>query len=109
MTGTSIVELLNQMRKIAGKFRRVEGIDVYDTATVRFVDLPGSVVGAGAQLTVLERVGRGVLDELQVRSPNTNFGVLITVDGSDILDKTYAELRGIEQNSPSVSAFAELD
>lgn len=105
----SAVELLHQLKKIVGKFRRVEGIDIYDTATARFADLPGSIVDPGKWLTILSRAGRGAMDEFQVRSPNTDFKVLITVDGATQLEKTYAELRLLEQNSPSISAFAELD
>ncbi|GAI68367.1 unnamed protein product, partial [marine sediment metagenome] len=77
--------------------------------STRFVDLAGSVVGAGGWLTILEDLGAGQLEQFHVRSPNTDFRVSITVDGVSVFSKTYAEIRQIGQNSPEISAFAELD
>ncbi|GAI31608.1 unnamed protein product, partial [marine sediment metagenome] len=48
-------------------------------------------------------------EQFHVRSPNTNFRVLIVVDGLSVFSKTYDEIREIQQNSPELSAFAELD
>ena len=75
----------------------------------RFVDLAGSTVAAGDWLTVLPQFEAGQLEQLHVRSPNTDFRVLIAVDGVSVFNKTYAEIRQISQNSPEISAFAELD
>ena len=105
----SLVEVLNQLRKIAGKFRRVEGIDIYDTLTTRYADFAGRSVEAGEWFKVLDRAGRGRIGAFHVRSPNTSFKVSISVDGESVLEKTYDELRGIQQNSPNISAFAERD
>ncbi len=77
--------------------------------TTRFVDLAGSVVGAGEWLTVLEGFGSGQLEQFHVRSPNTDFRISIIVDGVSIFEKTYSEIRQISQSSPEISAFAELD
>lgn len=77
--------------------------------TTRFVDLAGSVVGAGGWLTVLESSETGELEQIHVRSPNTDFRVSIAVDGVSVFNKTYDEIRQISQNSPEISAFAELD
>jgi hypothetical protein len=77
--------------------------------STRFVDLAGSVLDAGAWLALLEGVGAGRLDQFHVRSPNTDFRVWITVDGVSVFNKSYAEIRQISQNSPEISAFAELD
>ena len=78
-------------------------------ATTRFIDLAGSSVGAGDWLTILDSSKSGELEQFHVRSPNTDFRVSITVDGVSVFNKTYAEIREIEQNSPELSAFAELD
>jgi len=75
----------------------------------RFVDLAGSIVAAGEWLTVLESSETGELEQIHVRSPNTDFRVSIAVDGMSVFSKTYAEIRQISQNSPEISAFAELD
>ena len=77
--------------------------------TTRFVDLAGSVVGAGGWLTVLESSETGELEQIHVRSPNTDFRVSIAVDGVSVFNKTYDEIRQISQNSPEISVFAELD
>ena len=105
----SFVEVLNQLRKIAGKFRRVEGVDIYETATAKFADFAGQSVDPDAWQTILEKTGRGRIGDFHVRSPNTSFKVQIKVDGTVQLEKTYAELRNVQQNSGDISAFAERD
>lgn len=77
--------------------------------TTRFVDLAGSIVASGDWLTVLQESEAGQLEQFHVRSPNTDFKVSITVDGVSVFSKTYTEIRQISQNSPEISAFAELD
>jgi hypothetical protein len=106
---TSDVEIIRKLNLILAKFREAEGIDVYDTITARSVDLAGKVVDAGAWVTVLNVEGRGYLKEFFVKCPNTNFKVSISVDKETFLEKTYAELREIQQNSKDISAFAERD
>ncbi len=88
---------------------RAEELVVPVVPSTRFVDLAGSVVGIGEWLTVLEILGAGQLEQFHARSPNTNFRVSITVDGLSIFNKTYNGIRQIGQNSPEISAFAELD
>jgi hypothetical protein len=58
---------------------------------------------------VLQYTGTGQVEEFFIRSPNTNFKVQVTVDEAVVLEKTYDELREIQQNSRDISAFAELD
>ncbi len=77
--------------------------------TTRFVDLAGSVVAAGGWLTILESLETGELEQFHVRSPNTDFKIEIVIDGVSVFSKTYDEIRQIGQNSPEISAFAELD
>ncbi|MBA7710133.1 hypothetical protein ES703_119065 [subsurface metagenome] len=79
------------------------------TPTSRFVDLARSSLRAAAWLTVLDKSGAGKLEQFHIRSPNTDFGILILVDRIGFLWKTYDEIRQISQNSPELSAFAELD
>lgn len=74
-----------------------------------FTDLGGTEVGAGAWQTIINPTGRGAIEEFHVRSPNTDFKIEVTVNGVVKLSKTYSELRDIQQNSPRISAFAELD
>ncbi len=78
-------------------------------ASTRFVDLAGSVVAAGEWITILESLEIGGLEQFHVRSPNTDFRISIAVDGVSVFSKTYDEIRQIGQNSPEISAFAELD
>ncbi|MBA7609789.1 hypothetical protein ES703_16983 [subsurface metagenome] len=79
------------------------------TPTTRFVDLARSSLGPARVLTVLEEYGAGQLEQFHVRSPNTDFEILIAVDMRSFFEKTYDEIREIQQNSPELSAFAELD
>lgn len=78
-------------------------------ASTRFVDLAGSVVPAGEWLTILESLETGELEQFHIRSPNTDFRISITVDGINIFEKTYDEIRMISQGSPEMSTFAELN
>ena len=80
-----------------------------ERVSTRFVDLAGSSLGAGEWLTVLQESEAGQLEQFHVRSPNTDFRVWIAVDGVSVFSKTYSEIRQISQNSPEISAFAELD
>ncbi len=77
--------------------------------TARFVDMAGSVVVAGEWLSILQEYAAGELEQFHVRSPNTDFRILIIIDGISVFSKTYAGIRLIGQNSPEISAFAELD
>lgn len=80
------------------------------TMTTKTTDHPSEVVGAGVWFIIVEVAsGRGTLGEFHARSPDTDFEIKLTIDGTIILDKTYTQLRGIQQNSPTISAFAELD
>ncbi|MBA7556820.1 hypothetical protein ES705_49540 [subsurface metagenome] len=79
------------------------------TPTTRFVDLARSSLGPARALTVLYKSGAGQLEQFHIRSPNTDFGILIAVDMRSFLAKTYDEIRQISQHSPEISAFAELD
>lgn len=77
--------------------------------TTKFVDLAGSSVGAGEWLVVLAESGAGQLEQFHIRSPNTDFRILIAVDEVSVFSKTYSEIRQISQSSPEISAFAELN
>ena len=79
------------------------------TPTTRFVDLARSSTRAGGWLTVLYKSGAGQLEQFHIRSPNTDFRILIAVDMRGFFAKTYDEIRQISQHSPEISAFAELD
>ena len=79
------------------------------TFSSKFVEFDSQTLGAGEWLNALQYAGAGQVDEFFIVSPNTNFKVQITVDGVVILEKTYDELRAIQQNSRDISAFAELD
>jgi len=77
--------------------------------TSNFKEFKDQPVGAGEWLNVLQYTGAGQVDEFFVRSPNTSFKVQVTVDGAVVLEKTYDEIREVQQNSRDLSAFAELD
>ncbi|GAJ01930.1 unnamed protein product [marine sediment metagenome] len=65
--------------------------------------------GSSEWLTILQESEAGELEQFHVRSPNTDFRILIGVDGVSVFNKTYDEIREIQQNSPELSAFAELN
>jgi hypothetical protein len=77
--------------------------------TSSFKEFKDQSLGAGEWLSVLQHTGAGQVDEFFVRSPSTGFKVQVTVDGAVVLEKTYDELREVQQNSRDISAFAELD
>ena len=107
----SNVEILGYLKKQLGVItKRLEETGVL-TIQYRgvFLNLDDQTVLPGQWLTVLETEEAGEVDEFFIRSPDTNFKVKITVDGVDVLEKTYDELREVEQNSRYISAFAELD
>ncbi|GAI89771.1 unnamed protein product, partial [marine sediment metagenome] len=56
-----------------------------------------------------EESGAGQLEQFHIRSPNTDFRILIAIDEVSVFSKTYSEIRQISQSSPEISAFAELD
>lgn len=51
----------------------------------------------------------GHLRELSIRSPSTNFSLLIVTDGVNRLSRTYTELTTLATISELVDAFPELD
>ncbi|GAG59178.1 unnamed protein product, partial [marine sediment metagenome] len=53
--------------------------------------------------------GAGRLEELMVRSPSTDFSFLLEVDGKTLINRSYADLAALSQNSQVIDAFAELD
>lgn len=79
------------------------------TPTTRFVDLARSILGPARTLTILDKSEAGELEQFHVKSPSTDFRILIIIDGRSIFLKTYDEIRQISQSSPEISAFAELD
>jgi len=108
----SSVEILNYLKKSLGIIiKRLEetGILTVPPFTSNFKEFKDQAVGAGEWLNVLQYTGTGQVEEFFIRSPNTNFKVQVTVDGAVVLEKTYDELREIQQNSRDISAFPELD
>jgi hypothetical protein len=79
------------------------------TFASKFVEFRSQPLGAGEWLDALQYTGAGQIDEFFVLAPNTNFKVQITVDGVVVLERTYDELRDIEQSTRDISAFPELD
>lgn len=73
------------------------------------VDFPSQTIAAGGNFDAIEARSSGALDEFMILSPNTNFAVAVSVDGTTILSKTYAEFHAITQTLKCVSAFPELD
>ena len=51
----------------------------------------------------------GRLRELMIISPTDDFSILVSLDGMRWLDKSFAELEEISQESDYVSAFEQLD
>lgn len=94
---------------VPAKVRIEELVIVPIKPTTRFIDMAGSVVAAGEWLTILQEYAAGELEQFHVRSPNTDFRILIAVDGLSVFSKTYDGIRLISQNSPEISAFAELN
>jgi hypothetical protein len=107
----SSVEILGYLKRQLGIItNRLEETGVLTIPfTSKFTELKDQTIGASEWLNVLQYNGAGQVDEFFIRSPNTNFKVQVTVDGTVVLEKTYDELREVQQNSRDISAFAELD
>jgi hypothetical protein len=107
----SSVEVLNFLKKQLGIItKRLEETGVLTIPFAsKFAEFKDQAIGAGEWLNVLQYTGAGQVEEFFIRSPNTNFKVQVTVDGAVVLEKTYNELREVQQNSRDISAFAELD
>jgi hypothetical protein len=107
----SRVEILNFLKKNLGIIiKRLEETGVLTIPyTAKFAEFRGETVNPGGWLNVLQYTGSGQVDEFFIRSPNTSFKVQVSIDGSVTLEKTYDELREIQQNSRDISAFPELD
>jgi hypothetical protein len=107
----SSVEVLNFLKKQLGIItKRLEETGVLTiTFASRFAEFKDQGLGAGEWLNVLQCTGAGEVEEFFVRSPSTGFKVQLAVDGTVVLEKTYDELREVQQNSRDISAFAELD
>jgi len=86
----------------------IPGVEAPPTST-RFVNRTDLTVRSGASYEILNDTGRGVLDELMIRSPSRFFSISIVVDTVNEFASTYEDLTSIGQNSPSISAFTELD
>lgn len=107
----SSVEILGFLKKNLGIIiKRLEesGIIVLPYAA-KFINRTDQTITPGDWLTILEMEAAGNVEEFFIHSPNTDFKIQIVVNGSTVLEKTYEELREIQQNSRDVSAFAELD
>ena len=107
----SDVEILHYLKKNLGIIiKRLEESGVLTIPyTGKIICLENRTVPPNEWLTILEHTGIGRIDEFFIRSPETSFTVQVSVDGAVVLEKTYDELREIQQNSRDVSAFAELD
>jgi hypothetical protein len=132
------VEIVDKLKKILGKFYKIDdkyGIICIGTTatgeivpirvdsegrleetgiqtapfTSKFAEFKDQVIGPGEWLDVLQYTSAGQVEEFFILSPNTNFKVQVAVDGAVVLEKTYDELREVQQNSRDISAFAELD
>lgn len=94
----------------SARVRRVlEQLKTLISLTTKIVDHPGQSVNAGVWFTMIDEAGKGMMGAFHARSPDVDFEIKLTVDGTVVLEKTYAELREIQQNSPTISAFAERD
>lgn len=73
------------------------------------IDLTNQAVSAGQSLEFVSLEGLGYIKECLVVSPSTGFSVIVTVDGSQILNRTYTEYTDITQIVSDISAFEERD
>ncbi len=94
--------LLSQMDLKASE---LEGA-VRDT---KIVDETDKVVSAGITYEFLAVTAIGNVLDLFVISPTTNFSVILTINGIDLLDKTYTEYFTISGNLAGITALAQRD
>ncbi|MEQ9716496.1 MAG: hypothetical protein ABGF52_13345 [Candidatus Asgardarchaeum sp.] len=77
--------------------------------TKDMVNLENVSIGAGEIYKFFSYKGEGILQEALISSPNSNFGVLLNVDGIEILNKSYTELEQISSLLSSITALPERD
>jgi len=117
------VEIISYLKKILGRLPRTEFSSVDRPLDVIIELLRSSRIGLASRIanfrdlainpleykTLLDLSGAGVVDQVLIRSPSRDIRIVIEVDGSEILNNTYDELRQIEQDARDISAFEELD
>lgn len=77
--------------------------------TTGIVDITNKVVLAGGSFEFLNVEEMGILEECLVVSPSTEFFLVLSIDGTQFMDKTYQGFADITQTVEDISAFEELD
>ena len=73
------------------------------------VDESNKSVGSGDTYQFLSYNHPGHLDEALIIGSTTSFSVVVTINGEEFLNKTYAQYCNITQTIECISAFEELD
>ena len=108
----SSIEIYNYLKKSLGiiiKHLEEAGVVSLYPYTSRFSELRSQTIGSGEWFTALQCKGMGRVDEFLIRSPSVDIEVQVVVDGESILERSYGELREIQQVVKDISAFEELD
>jgi len=82
------------------------GSAVRDT---KIIDETDKVVSAGDTYEFVAVTGVGTVINAFFLSPSTSFSVILTINGIDLLDRTYAQYLTISDNLPGIAAFPERD
>ena len=75
----------------------------------KIVDVTNKAVSAGQEYEFVAVTGIGTIIDAFVLSPSVSFSVILTINGIDILDRTYAEYLTISDNLSGIAAFPERD
>jgi len=89
----TLQKILDRLGGLPSRFQKQENVEI----------------GVGETKTVFTRTGHGILREIIIRSPSTDFRVAVLIDGEETLNASYSELSVIGQNSNSITAVEELD
>jgi len=98
-------EIINYMKEIIDKLGNLPSSGNLPS---HFLKQENIVIKAGETKTVFT-MGQGILKEIIIRSPSTDFNIIILIDDSEVLNESYSEFSVIGQNSSCITAVEELD
>ena len=75
----------------------------------KIIDVTDKPVSAGVEYEFVAVTGIGIVIDAFVLSPSTSFSVILTINGIDILDKTYVQYLAISDSIKDIAAFPERD
>lgn len=75
----------------------------------KIIDVTDKAVSAGQEYEFVAITGVGTIIDVFVLSPSVSFSVILTINGIDILDRTYTQYLAISDSIKDIAAFPERD